>query len=241
MTRAITPGPSVAEPVHRIAVAIVDDEEGVRVSLKMILVASEEFQWVGSYATAGGALAGLPGVRPDVVLMDIRMPEMNGIECVRQLKIKLPRLKCVMVTGLIDSGTVGKALAAGADGYLTKPFSVEGCRAAIKFAMTGGMPMSPNIAPEIKADITRAHPEPVEGSTLSLREQQIMNHLSHGFYYKEIADKVGLSVAGVKKRLHRIFGRLKAQNRTEAIEQWRGERRKGVSKRVIQKSDHSRR
>ena len=130
---------------HRrvINVAIVDDQDSIRLILCRILEESGLFRCVGSYATGEEALRGVPDVRPEVVLMDIQMPGISGIESMHRLKQKLPGLIVVLVSGLADPDTMAKALAAGGDGYLTKPFTASQCLATLTFALRNKTPGSP--------------------------------------------------------------------------------------------------
>ena len=158
----------------------------------------------GLYAAGSEALSEIPLVIPDVVLMDIRMPGISRIECMRRLKGKLPGLVVILVSGLQDRQTISAAWEAGGDGYLTKPFSVAQCLATITFAFRRRRPMTQS------------------GASLALpvfnqREDVVMECLAHGLPNKQIADKLGWSLQVVEYVIRRIYGKLGVLNRVEAV------------------------
>jgi DNA-binding NarL/FixJ family response regulator len=201
------------------AVAIVDDEADVRVMLEDILSRSRKYFCAGSYASPHEALESIPAVRPEVVFMDIRMPGMSGIECARTLKAGLPRMKIIMLTGVIDSNSIAEASRAWSDGYLTKPFTAEQLLVSIRFALLSGSRPAPDTRPAAPGP-EPAHERP-DPRSLTARENDVMRLLAKGYLYKEIEAQLQLSGPVVKKVQHKIFLKLGVSNRTEAVSRWR--------------------
>jgi len=201
-----------------INVSIVEDSEQVRITLKRLLDRAEGFHCLSEYANAEAALEALPKDRPEVVLMDINLPGMNGVECVRQLKQARPETQVIMLTAYEDTENIFNALAAGASGYLLKRTPREELLAAIKDVQKGGSPMTTHIARKVVQSFQKAPaaPTPVE-SNLSPREQEVLDCLSQGFLYKEIAEKLGISYETVHTYIRRIYEKLQVRTRTEAV------------------------
>ncbi len=215
---AASDAPSFSPQKEKIGVVVVDDEEEMRLMLHQMLEGSGDFTCVGSYRTAAESMVGIPGVSPQVVLMDIRMPGISGIECARQLKKMMPGVKIVMVTGVADPAAIAASSNAGSDGYVTKPFSPAQCLAAIRFALrqTATQP----IRPTAKTETLTARENQF---SLTERENAIMKELAKGLLYKEIADQMQVSVAKIRKQIHALYTRLQVSNRVEAIRAWSGE------------------
>lgn len=201
-----------------ITVSIVEDSEQVRNTLTKLINRAEGFRCLSEYANAEAALEGLPKDKPEVVLMDINLPGMNGVECVRQLKQALPAVQVMMLTAYEDTENIFNALAAGASGYMLKRTPREELLAAIKEVQGGGSPMTTHIARKVVQSFQKAAaaPPPVE-SNLSEREQQVLDCLSQGFLYKEIAEKLGISYETVHTYIRRIYEKLQVRTRTEAV------------------------
>ena len=208
------------EPIE---VAIVDGDCEARCFLQKVLEQSGGYRCVGSFASGEDALREIPGVRPRIVLMDVRMPGISGIECMRRLKTKLQELIVVLVSELTDAETMSAALEAGGDGYLTKPFAVAQCLATVRFSLRRTHSASPDQV-DGNGSSRRAGDE---SARLTDREHEVMNCLAKGLLYKEIADELRLSFSTVHKLQHRIFLKLQVNNRTEAVTQWR----RGTSRR----------
>ena len=200
-----------------ITVAIVDGDTETRFFLQRILEQSGGYRCVGSYPSSEEALREIPGAHPCIVLMDVRMPGISGIECMRQLKGRLPGLIVVLVSALTDLETMSAALAAGGDGYLTKPFAVAQCLATVRFSVRPYRSAPPDRA-EVNGPSKRGGEELTR---LTNREQHVMSCLANGLLYKEIADQLRLSFSTVHKLQHRIFLKLHVNNRTEAVTKWR--------------------
>ncbi len=201
-----------------ITVSIVEDSEQVRNTLSHLLNRADGFRCLSQYANAEAALEGLPNDRPDAVLMDINLPGMNGVECVRRLKQAVPTLQVIMLTAYEDTENIFNALAAGASGYLLKRTPRAELLAALQEVNRGGSPMTTHIARMVVQSFQKkqAAPEPAEAS-LSTREQEVLDCLSQGFLYKEIAEKLGISYETVHTYIRRIYEKLQVRTRTEAV------------------------
>jgi len=206
--------PSSAMPT---TVSIVEDNEQLRTTLARILNRAEGFRCLSHYGDAESALEGLPKDRPEVVLMDINLPGMNGVECVRQLKQALPQILVIMLTVYEDTENIFNALAAGASGYLLKRTKSAELLDAIREVQQGGSPMTTHIARKVVQSFQKAGPSPQATENLSQREQEVLDCLSQGFLYKEIAEKLGISYETVHTYIRRIYEKLQVRTRTEAV------------------------
>ena len=200
-----------------ISVSIVDDETSLRQSIATFIDGSPGFRCVSAYGNAEAALQGLPADRPDVVLMDIHMAGMNGIECVQRLKALRPELQILMLTVYEDTDQIFKALAAGASGYLLKRVPPSKLLEAIGEVQAGGSPMSSSIARKVVASFQKAGPATDQDALLSPREQMVLDCLSKGLTYKQISDQMGISVTTIRTYLRRIYEKLHVRSRSEAV------------------------
>lgn len=200
-----------------ITVSIVEDNDQLRGTLARVISRAEGFKCVSQYPNAEAALAGLPKDSPEVVLMDINLPGMNGVECVRQLKQLAPRIQAVMLTVYEDTDNIFNALAAGASGYLLKRTKSAELLEAIREVQRGGSPMTTHIARKVTQSFQRAGPSAQPTENLSQREQEVLDCLSKGFLYKEIADKLNISYETVHTYIRRIYEKLQVRTRTEAV------------------------
>jgi RNA polymerase sigma factor (sigma-70 family) len=199
-----------------IFVSIVEDNEKLRGTLARVLNRAEGFSCASQYPSAEDALKDLPNVKPDVVLMDINLPGINGVECVRQLKKIMPQVLIMMLTVYEDTENIFDALAAGASGYLLKRTTGAELLNAIREVQRGGSPMTAHIARKVVQSFQRNAPaQPAEN--LSEREQQVLDLLSQGLMYKEIADKLQISYETVHTYIRRIYEKLRVRTRTEAV------------------------
>jgi len=205
---------------HPIKVAIVEDDENDLRMMRQALEQSGEFVCVGAYRSANEALAEIPKALPHVVLMDIRMPGMDGHECARRLKVIMVHLKIIIVTGLLDVDTMNKSLQAGTDGYLTKPAGVAQFLAMLKLTVRDGIPATDKTRESCISSGREADPAKTD-SPLTIRENAVMALLTKGFLDMEIADQLGLSFSTVHFHLRNIYHKLPAGNRTEAVIKWR--------------------
>ncbi len=200
-----------------ITVSIVEDNEQLRGTLARVINRAEGFRCVSQYGDAESALEGLPKERPEVVLMDINLPGINGVECVRRLKQLVPNSQAVMLTVYEDTDNIFNALAAGAAGYLLKRTKSAELLEAIREVHRGGSPMTTHIARKVTQSFQRAGPSTQPTENLSEREQEVLDCLSQGLIYKEIADKLGISYETVHTYIRRIYEKLQVRTRTEAV------------------------
>jgi DNA-binding NarL/FixJ family response regulator len=200
-----------------ITVSIVEDSEQVRGTLARLIDRATGFQCLSQFANAEAALDELPRTKPDVVLMDINLPGMNGVECVRQLKQLVPDIQVLMLTVYEDTQNIFNALAAGANGYLLKRTSRDELLAAIREVHRGGSPMTTHIARKVVQSFQSSGPSNQAAENLSPREQEVLDCLAQGFLYKEIADKLGISYETVHTYIRRIYEKLQVRTRTEAV------------------------
>ena len=200
-----------------IRVSIVEDNARVRSGLEKLLAVSPGFQCLSVHPSAESALATLPAERPDVVLMDINLPGMNGVECVRQLKPTLPQTQVVMLTVYENTDLIFKALSAGASGYMLKQTPPKELLDAMRDVHKGGSPMTSHIARKVVASFQRTDDSAKELNSLTTREQEVLEHLAKGFLYKEIADAMGISYDTVHTHIRKIYEKLHVRSRTEAV------------------------
>jgi DNA-binding NarL/FixJ family response regulator len=204
-------------PHMSISLAIVEDLAEVREGLKQFISLNPEFTILGAFQTAEEAMDKLPQLNPDIVIMDINLPGMSGIECIRLIKKKIPRTQFMMFTVYENDEKVFEALKAGASGYLLKNTGLLQLIAALKELHNGGSPMSANIARKLVNLFQDEHVSVEPASGLSKRENETLLLLSKGLLYKEIADQLGISVSTVRQHIHKIYEKLHVQNRTEAL------------------------
>ncbi len=200
-----------------INVSIVEDSDKFRETLARVLNRSEGFKCISHYPNAEEALKALPNDKPEVVLMDINLPGMNGVECVRQLKQLMPTLQVMMLTVYEDTENIFNALAAGATGYMLKRTSRDELLEAIREVHRGGSPMTTHIARKVVLSFQRAAPAASPTENLSPREQEVLDCLAKGFLYKEIAEKLQISYETVHTYIRRIYEKLQVRTRTEAV------------------------
>ncbi len=198
-------------------VAIVEDDHGLRDQLVRILKTAPDVKCVGAYESAEEALEALPGVKPDVVLMDIRLPKMSGIECVARLKEMMPSVQIVIVTVYEDSEKIFRALRSGASGYLVKSGPPEKLLEAIQDVTVGGSPMSPHIARKVVQHFLLLGPTAREDDRLSPREREVLDMLAAGYIYKEIGEKLNIATETVRTNVKHICQKMQVKNKMEAL------------------------
>ena len=198
-------------------VAIVEDDQGLREEITHILKKSPGVECVGGYDSAEKALKGLPAVHPDVVLMDINLPGMSGIECVAKLKEIMPKVQIIIVTVYEDSDRIFRALRSGASGYLVKSGPPEKLLEAIQDVTLGGSPMSTHIARKVVQHFHLLGPTVKEQDQLSPREREVLEMLASGFIYKEIGDKLNIATETVRTYVKHICQKMQVKNRCEAV------------------------
>jgi DNA-binding NarL/FixJ family response regulator len=200
-----------------ISVSIVDDEADLREHIGGYLTAAGNIRCLSTYASAEEALEHLPQDKPEVVLMDINLGGMDGIECVQRLTTLMPSAQVVMLTVFEDTEKIFRALAAGASGYLLKRMSPKKLIEAIEDVVNGGSPMSASIARKVVQSFKAAPRRNDEAAELSQRERSVLEGLAEGLAYKQIADQLGVSIHTVRNYIRRIYEKLHVQTRTEAV------------------------
>lgn len=200
----------------KIRICIVEDDEPTRQILTRVIASAAHLDLVHGFESSRLAVENLPKLNPDVVLMDINMPQINGVECVRRLKPAMPGSQFLMLTVYEDADHIYSALAAGATGYLLKSTRREELLTAIDQIVAGGSPMSSGIARKVVQHFAHAKTNK-EVVALSPRENSVLALLSKGYIYKEIADELGVSVPTVDTYIRRIYEKLQVHSRSEAI------------------------
>ena len=200
-----------------ITVSIVDDEADLRKHIAGYLTAAGNIRCVSAYASAEEALQHLPLDQPDVILMDINLGEMDGIECVRRLAVLMPAVPVLMLTVFEDTEQIFRALAAGASGYLLKRLAPKKLLEAIEEVCAGGSPMSTPIARKVVQSFKGVPAKGDESTELSERERAVLDGLAAGLAYKQIAGQLGISIHTVRNYIRRIYEKLHVCSRTEAV------------------------
>jgi DNA-binding NarL/FixJ family response regulator len=205
-----------------ITVSIVDDDADLSEKISAYLNKSSSYRCISSYTNAEEAIAHLPKDKPDVVLMDINLGEISGIECVRQLNQLLPQTPVVMLTVFEDIGKIFKAITAGASGYLLKRMPPAQLLDAIAEVVAGGSPMSAPIARKV-IQMLKTMPAPSDDNmNLSDRQREVLKGMAAGQPYKQIAEQLGVSVHTVRSYIRRIYEKLHVRTRTEAVAKYYG-------------------
>ena len=205
-----------------IRIAIVEDEKTVRDGLKLLIDGTEGYKCVALYPNAEETLRGIFDSNPDVVLMDIHLPGMSGIECVRRLTKQDPDFQIVMLTVYEDDEEIFKSLAAGAHGYILKKTPPAKLLEAITEVHNGGSPMSTQIARRVVDFFQTKEVDSEQAEKLTEREQEILSFLSKGYRYKEIADVLCISIETVRTHIRNIYEKLHVHSRTEALLKYLG-------------------
>jgi DNA-binding NarL/FixJ family response regulator len=200
-----------------VTVMVVEDDPSVRSILTTWLNEADGFACMGAFPDVESAIPQIPQAKPDVVLMDIHLPGLTGIECVRQLKPRIPQTQFVMLTVYEDSNHIFDALSAGATGYLVKTTSREALIGALREVHTGGSPMSGNIARKVVQWLQQPRTKVPAGDALSKRENEVLVLLAQGYLYKEIADTLGISLETVNTYIRRIYEKLHVHSRAQAV------------------------
>jgi DNA-binding NarL/FixJ family response regulator len=231
-------------PTSRIRVAVVEDDSRLRRTFTDILESAGDCECVGVFATGEQAVARIPPLAPDVIIMDVNLPDSSGVECVAALSPQLPDTQILMVTVYQDPETTFDALAAGAHGYLVKPVMKEQLLAAIREVRGGGVPMSPVVARKVIQTFRRRSPDDGgraaadgrgsgdsrsvvgkatpgadgDAETLAPREQQVLELLVKGYSYKDVSKELGISTSTVGTYVQRIYEKLHVSSRREIME-----------------------
>lgn len=216
---SVTSSSSEKTPSRPIRVSVVEDDNVVREQLVHQLSVASGIICVSSHYSAEAALEEIPHHKPDVVLMDINLPKMSGIDCVRRLKGQIPSTQFIMLTVYEDADVIFKSLLAGAVGYLLKGRAGSATQVleAVRDARRGGSPLNSLIARKI---VQHFHYQPVRPGAeqaLSVREREVLELLAKGLPYKEIADMLGINIETVRKHCHNLYEKLQVSTRTEAV------------------------
>lgn len=203
-------------------IALVEDDNGLRASMVSLLKRTSWIRVVADYADAKSALADIARRKPDVVLMDVNMPEMGGVECVAHLKALLPAVYILMLTVHDDNDSLFNSILAGADGYLLKDTVPSRLLAAIREVCSGGSPMTPQIARRIVQRFRKSEPAPTNVENLTPREMEVLKQLALGNQYKEISGNLDISVDGIRFHIRGIYNKLHVHSRTEAVLKYLG-------------------
>jgi len=207
--------PSTAKPTVR--VVLVEDKPGVRDSWVKLIYSLPCFSCVQTCASGEDALRVIPAANPDVVLMDIFLPRMSGIECTARLKLQLPKIQILILTAVEDDELVFMALEAGADGYLLKRTKPDDLKAAMLDVLGGGAPMTSEIARRVVESFRRTSKQTKDTVRLTTREEEILILLSKGYANKEIADQLSISPETVGSHLKHIYEKMHVRSRAEAV------------------------
>ena len=207
----------MAAELKLIRVSLVEDDCQVREGLRLLIDNSKTCQCVGAFDSAEEALAKLPALAADVVLMDIHLPGLSGIECIRRLKQTQPQLQIMMLTVFEDHDRIFHSLEAGASGYLLKQTPPEKLLEAIGELHLGGSPMSTQIARRVVEVFQKPATAKNSLPNLSPRETEILALLGKGYLYKEIASRLGISTETVRTHIHNTYEKLHVRTRTEAV------------------------
>jgi len=199
-----------------IAISIVEDQPDMRESLVEWLGNAPGLRCVGAHANAEEALRDIPGENPDVVLMDINLTGMNGIQCVSRLKERLPKAQVLMLTTYEEGDMIFDSLRAGANGYILKNMPREELVSAVEQVHAGGAPMSLQIARKVINHFHRPKKSASELEQLTARELEILKQLAKGYMYKEIAENLSISMSTVRTHVSAVYEKLHVQSRTEA-------------------------
>ena len=200
-----------------VRVAIIDDDDVARAQLLELIDAEATYCVVRSCPDAESALNDLPRFRPEVIILDINLPGMDGVECLRRLKAQLPGAHVIVFSTCEDQGRLLTALVAGASGYLLKRKRMERVVTAIAEVREGGAPMSPEVARRVLLQLRQNSGAPSAPVNLTPREQEILDQLSKGFRYKEIVVNLGISFGTLHSYISKVYDKLHVHSRTEAV------------------------
>ncbi|MHB9008296.1 MAG: response regulator [Limisphaerales bacterium] len=200
-----------------ITVSIVEDDPGLRESVAQYIDAARGFRCIGAHASGEEAVKRIPVEAPSVVVMDINLTGMDGVECTRRLKAAVPSVQILMLTVFDDTEQIYRALAAGASGYLLKRVPPPKLLEALREVHGGGAPMSGPIARKVVQSFQKPAAAGDDTDALSPREREVLECLAQGLLYKQISERLGISVDTIRTYIRRIYEKLHVRNRTEAV------------------------
>jgi DNA-binding NarL/FixJ family response regulator len=203
--------------MEKISVAIVEDDKEIRDWVTAVVKSSDDFHVVAVFPDAESCLKQFAEIFPEIVIMDIQLPGMSGIDCVRTLKPQRPEVQFIMFTVFEEDNKVFESLRAGATGYILKNYPPDKIIEALHDLYKGGSPMSSTIARKIITTFNPSTEKDSEYNKLSKREKELLTLLSKGYRYKEIADQLSISIETVRTHIRNIYEKLHVQSRTEAI------------------------
>ncbi|MDD2599017.1 MAG: response regulator transcription factor [Kiritimatiellae bacterium] len=209
-----------------IRIAMVEDDARLRCAISEVFSKEKDFECVGVFANGQTAIDEVPRLKPDVLIMDVNLPDISGVECVAQLAPQLPGTQIIMLTVFQDTDTIFNALGAGAHGYLVKPVMPAKLLEAVREIRAGGVPMSRTIARKVIDFFQQPPPRqhdiaPVEDVVLGKREQQVLDLLVQGYSYKEIGNELDIKVSTIGTHMQRIYSKLHVRSRREIIERYK--------------------
>ena len=200
-----------------ISIAIVEDEKNYNNALKKVIDYQKDMKVIAQFFDGNDAITNLPDISPDVVMMDIQLQDMLGIEVIEKLRKEMPNTQFIMCTSFDDDEKIFNSLKAGAMGYLVKGESMDKILSSIRDVYNGGAPMSFSIARRVLKHFEKKLPEIKGFDELTEREKEILELLSQGLLYKEIADQKFISIDTVKKHVGNIYRKLHVNNKVEAV------------------------
>ncbi|MCG8328417.1 MAG: response regulator transcription factor [Chitinophagales bacterium] len=208
--------------METIKVSIIEDQEDYRKTLQMMVNGTSGFLCEQVHPNGEMALSGIPQQIPDIVMVDLGLPGISGTECIRQLKLKLPKIQFIVLTVKDEDDEIFDALTAGASGYLLKSTPPTKIIESIREVYDGGAPMSAQIARKVVESFrkpTKTRKNPYE-DVLTKREKEVLSLLSKGLFYKQIAGELFISIETVKSHCHNIYEKLHVSTRTEALKEY---------------------
>jgi RNA polymerase sigma factor (sigma-70 family) len=205
---------------RRVRVAIVEDDSKLLSTLSKLISTDPGFEVVGGFPTTAAAVDGIPRLNPDIVIMDINLPDISGVECTRRLKAICPGTQIMMLTVYEDTEAVFSALRAGASGYLLKQTPIEELLTALREIHRGGSPMSSHIARKVVHSFQEGDVVNQAVESLSPREREVLELVAEGCLFKEIAEKLGVSFGTVHTYCRRIYEKLQVRSRSQAVAKW---------------------
>ena len=201
-------------------IAFVEDNQVFYQAIKILILEDEQFDLVGMFSNAESFLNDVSFIKPEIVLMDIDLPGMSGIEAIAHVKANYPATKIIVLTVHDSEENIFNSLKAGADGYLLKKNSLENLSESINIILEGGAPLTPAIARKIVVHFQKEQTYAGEISRLTIREKEVLSHISDGLLNKEIADKMFISIDAIKKHAQSIYAKIQVRNRSEAMKKY---------------------